>query len=200
MHENKIPHLYDASLIRFDYTDKTDLNGRKIAVQKMTTRNLKFPYYTNCINYEKESQMYKSTGECMERCLTSSIMRKYGKIINYYSTTTNFTKEIPDHFNIEFEIIADINSHCSKNCHEECTNVRYTMYLRDIYDPLFKKFFKLDIEADLPAISIQLQPYLEFLPYLIFVASVVGLWLGFTLYSTPLDMIYKLFNAIKRKN
>lgn len=48
--------------------------------------------------------------------------------------------------------------------------------------------FNVDVRSDLPETEIIYQPYLEVISFLIFLAGTISLWLGSSLYASPIQV------------
>ena len=220
IHEsNKFPHLYDTFPIKELYRNQSITNGKRMAIEKMTKFNLKYPFESNCIDYkmknnieeyENSEEIFESRGDCYEHCVEKSTMKtgawaRYKRTVPICNETVcakNRFNGIMDRYNM-FPFLnrtkeVEIEEKCLNICHDDCKSIRYILSTRGSYDPFIAENFEVVIDTDLPETIIVYQAYIELISYLIFVAGVISMWLGSSFYGTPIDVCKKIVTSIQK--
>lgn len=184
---DKLPHSYDTYPVLFNFYPDSKLNGRTIVMQRQTTKNLPHPFESNCKNYAMQSKLFESQGDCIEHCRESYVD------YHYLRTKTTYRSDIPNGDMGNKTLMNLVDKNCTAKCHKDCTVIDYVFNLREMYQPMLSTFvFELTIYADLPESTVVHQPHLEFINYLLFIASVIGMWLGSSIYATPIDVVEQI--------
>ena len=182
----------------------TDLNAASLSSQLFNLRMLSYlkhqteylppPFFSKCQNYTKDH--IESLEHCLQNCMQEIIHRKFGK----YKTAVQFTlnqNDLKDH-NYYYEKslhegtkqeeeysseIVEFKENCSHQCPVDCVTKSYqSIVVAEL--KIDQGHYMFLIENKFPATHVKFSPKTSFLEYMIYVASVCGMWFGVCVYDT----------------
>lgn len=177
---------------------KNGMNTFQIDCQIVKSTYLKHPFESDCINYGIESK-YKSKGNCFESCYGGEYGNSNDQ--NGFITTDNFDLL---NYDLKFSKPRKVHSNIEENCRKKCKTDCYTdMYFPKVIDKFAINAIPDEIIMTLyqnyPTNNINMVPSFDTNSYIIYLASVVALWFGCSLYFTLVDsfkLVHSMFGKI----
>ena len=157
---------------------------RHLSLEKFSMNYLPSPYKFNCMDYSKFN--LNSKEECIEKC----IRKKYNIDLDIYTYSTfnrNQTSKLIKFPSYEPEYLL-----CSSKCYVNCkTNI----YFFNVFQQIIVRQPKAGIKvahSKLFADS-SFSPSFSLMDYIIFIASLGSLWIGFSIYASTKQLTVYLF-------
>lgn len=179
-------------------------NAMITTYDEIETTYLRSPFESDCVSYEKIGA-FVTRGDCFEKCYE----RKYDSNFQYkdgFITTTDYTQVGSMSSNSKYN--REIDMECDKLCKFDCKTREYFISIVEKYtyhnhnftfpkDDRQSYFFNL--LSSRPFFSVILLPSTDFNSYIIFMASIAGLWLGSSLYGSVINAHSFVIKVIKSK-
>lgn len=207
VHDNRNwPSEFDTYPISISYYTDFSRNYYTLILQRLTTKFLKYPFESNCIDYPIDNvfrirghpnttlnpSLLNSSGQCISHCALFTRLVNNRCLDPFLVSTDNFDPNcIPTC--PEWIPIDDI---CDVICKLDCSHVRYVLSPRSNSN-MNPDMLTMKILTDLPETIIHYQPYTELVSYLIFIASIFSLWLGSSVYGSPIWIVESLYHLIE---
>ena len=159
--------------------------------EDIKSKFLRHPFESNCIDYSK--LRYESRSDCIEHCYDNDMRTKYN--IKGFMTTSNFNQL---NFPIsEHKPDVDSDKKCNEQCRKDCTTIEYfTNPLEKYWIQAIELKFRLLLFSTRPSTSIVMIAAFDLNSYIIYIASIAGLWFGCCIFITVNDLIKILFVAV----
>ena len=182
--ENKLSHLRGGNALFIRYKSNEE-NYFRVTYDYVESHILKKPFFTDCIDYKVT--MFQSRGDCLERCYEINHVKKYRENYGLISTA-NYSEiklSIP---NVKYD--HEIDKNCYNGCKSGCETIDYVSAI--VKSSRFEELpniFAIPIAATQPYIYVNVISAFNFNNYVIYMASIASLWLGWSLYGTTTDII-----------
>ena len=157
-----------------------------LSLEKFSMNYLPSPYKFNCMDYSKFN--LNSKEECIEKC----IRKKYNIDLDIYTYST-FNRNQTSNL-IRFPLYDSEYLLCSSKCNVNCkTNIYFfnvkQLIVREPKAEIWIVHSKLFADSSF-------SPSFSLINYIIFIASIGSLWIGFSIYaSTKKLTVYLLINS-----
>ena len=183
---------------------KLSINGNTeyaLIYEKIKIYSLPEPYETNCFDFKQMN--YSSSKECIGDCRLRLLIDKYpDKWMGNYLTFEPKDLKIFDHISVfrsNTQLDQNISEKCKTFCgaQSECYSEYYRMDLKP-YARNYGQPYICIYASDIPDLVYTYLPKMYFIEFVLFVASSVSLWFGFSVLMLS-DVILKLFFVIQNK-
>jgi len=138
------------------------------------------PYSTSCFNYIE----YDSQNDCLEKCQIRSNPKECVTLPVRFKTHAELRKFISHNLTNFCEKKIDKSIDCSEVCKKkDCVKNFYSPHVKveDYYNESGNQIFISP--SSVPLITYRTNPKLETIEFLCYMASIVGLWYGFSFLS-----------------
>ena len=189
----------------FDYAEP---NAIYVTYDEIETAFLQYPFESGCVPYRKLGK-YKSRGDCIERCYELRFEAKYN-VDDGFITTDNYSEVKYNEIKPDYD--RDIDNECDKICHLNCITREYFISIVEKYRLNFTDRDNDSVEREQgwiqtsftflssrPYFTVALLPATDINSFIIFIASISGLWLGCSLHGTVASL-YVAVKSIGRVN
>lgn len=183
----------------FDYSEP---NAIYVTYDEVETTFLQYPFESNCLPY-REPGKYKSRGNCIEKCYELKFEAKHN-VDDRFITTDNYSEVKYNEIKPDYD--RDIDNECDKICHLNCITREYFISIIEKYRLNFTDRYHDLVEGEQgwiqtlftflssrPYSKVVLLPATDINSFIIFIASISGLWLGCSLHGT----VASLYVAVK---
>ena len=175
-----------------------------LTYDKIIIHSLPEPYETNCFDFQKKG--FRSSLHCITECRFRLLSQQFpGKWIGSYLTNESVDQIMitPKEMFEEFEDNNTLDQNISDKCKDFCGFQRecYSEYYKLEVKPYVKNYGEPYIciyAPDIPDLVYMYLPKIYFIEFVLFVASSVSLWFGFSVLMLS-DVIMKLYLVIKNK-
>ena len=191
--ENSYPYGFEISY-PISFLNPDDHFAFYYSYKVVRTSYLKLPYSSRCVDYEEVN--LTSRGHCIENCVKS-----YTRDKNFTFIPLVLKSSDPDYFKsfkFDDKLLATVYSPCKKMCRLACnTNFYEVVFFR--HKTIQNDSIEFVMTHEYPSISVVFSGKLSFLEYFIYVASLLSLWLGFSMLESSQTVVknFTLFAAKK---
>ena len=166
------------------YTEREGDNLFGIDSQLIDIRLLKYPFESNCVDYHGKE--FESRSECFEVCYGGREGRSNGQ--HGFITTDNYDLLKYEMFYGNQKMYKNLEEKCYEKCRTDCITKRY-------HGSLVSKFAVEGVDELLgifllstyPTITVNMVQSFGMHSFIIYFASVIGLWFGCSIFSTVID-------------
>ncbi|KAI1290389.1 hypothetical protein HDE_09016 [Halotydeus destructor] len=177
--------------LRFDRDERNEMfPAAHISYRKTTSRLLKAPYTTQCLDYMLPQA--ESVGHCLEKCFTAKVVARYNRYPRVFSVFAEDRWKDYKPLTAKSENKSQLEEmvrYCSKACgHEAC----YTEH----FEPIQVGTLEFDLLAfalylpGQPALLVTALPQTELIDYIILILSCVSFWFGFSPYGSRVSFYF----------
>ena len=159
------------------------------------------PYFSMCIHYYERN--LESRQQCIDECIKNKVRKKFGsnvavKQLLYTSNewTSNLNLSIPFSDDSFLNQVIDYYHECKRNCPLGCQSSNYEVELINKWKDIKHSFKYLFVHKNI-ARKLVFSPKLDPLAYLIYIASVCSLWLGFVIFDSVIFISSSVINHYK---
>ena len=169
------------------------------------TRYLPAPFEPSCIDYDVQTDL-GSEENCFEKCVDSYWLKnnpKYAPMQMSFTSEELMKPENRDRKLYKAFPNLTLNIECMKQCPVDCTTIQYQVNQRPKFSTSKKGQIQIIMEFTGLKTNIQYYQKLELYEFLVLIAGIAGLWMGFSFYSSAQDLVevvVSLFNHPKREN
>ena len=183
--ENVLSHLREgnARYIRFKFGAE---NFFQITYDYIESNYLPHPYESNCVNYS--STRFESLGDCVERCYEANYKMKHDAHFGVISTINYTEVNVGNAAEIKYD--HEIDSNCCAKCRIGCETINYVSIINSqfiIHEMI--NVFALSIASMRQYVYVTSTAGFGACSFVIYLASIISLWLGFSVYGSPIDVI-----------
>lgn len=150
-----------------------------------SSTTLQHPFESNCIKYVHTK--YSSEGHCFELCYGGPKGNDHGQV--GFVTTENMKQlDYPNKYGIKVNVSRE--TYCSSLCRIDCSSIQFYRSLESqLLVDGFTGSIGLVITQNEPRTSVIMVSSFDLESYIIYMASVLGLWLGYSVYQLPIDVL-----------
>ena len=173
---------------------------------RIETHYLPSPYDHKCQDYSLTK--FDSRMDCISSCVRLQLIKSHNAMVNDDLLTKSGT-EVKDkfrsmkrHFVSPFEeYVVDLEAPCSAKCGRDCITRTFYTTLSETspYSVETDQYhiFEVNTRFENPETSVKFVPRLDFQAYVIYIASVFGIWFSASIYHLGVDMISSLRSGFK---
>lgn len=202
---DQYPRGYDIRLYEGRFFDGSE--GKYIAYQSITTEYLPPPFFSMCTygyqqQFGKQSVRLESKEDCTESCVYERYQKRLpGKVSRSltYSTPVKMRGD-NDYSNESFWRFFEVYDKCRSECPLKCRTNIFLPTLAGDYS-YASNTFRLYVKHDNPTIRVNFSPKITAYEFIIYIASIASLWIGFSAFHFMLSLtpIIKHLFVDKRK-
>lgn len=189
--ETQLSHLRGGNALFMRFKSNED-NYIKLTYDCIDSHILKKPFFTDCIDYKVTN--FQSKGDGLERRYENNYVKKYGENYGLISTA-NYSEIKLSVSNVKYD--HEIDKNCYNGCKSGCESIDYVSAIvkSSRYEEL-PDDFAIPIAATQPYIHVYLISAFNLNDYVIYIASIASLWLGWNLYGATTDIIHFIVTGI----
>lgn len=191
---DKLSHVRDGNARYLQYK-RMEENYVQITYEYIESHLLPQPFQSDCLDYNKTR--YESRGDCLERCYEANYYTKRNEPAGVISTRNYSEVTLRRIAVLKYDDIID--NKCYLSCRIGCTTIDYVSIINSqFYVSGFANEFSIPVMSTRPYFTVTSIQAFDFSNFIIFIASITGLWLGWSFYGTVVQVVNYIETAVFR--
>ena len=192
---SKLAHFREGNMLVV-ITDTTERNLFLLDYEDIESRLLKAPFSSNCYGYPRHG--FESKSDCIEKCYEGTL-RGRGIPAGFMATTDFGELNFKMKEHIFHEPDHKVDDQCTELCPNSCVRKEHFLSVLERYGiVVLKDMILILIYSTRPSTLVVMQASFSVHSFIIYAASIAGLWFGCSLFITITDILC-LISSIVRK-